>query len=148
MKAEELMIGDWVNVFDSPKQIEGIRKFRNGDEIVYYDGDNGNFIKSVTPIPLTAEILEKNGFVREEFKKSPYVDWYKLVYSAYPNKDTELVETNIVKENNDIVGIACAKMMHTSQRLFRIEKYKEMNIYVHELQHALKLCGINKGIVL
>lgn len=118
---------------DEPSVLWNIEKER-GDEIL--------------PIPLTPEILEKNGFVKEEFKESPYVDWYKLVYSAYPNKETELVEVNIVKENNEIVGIACAKMMHTNQRLFRIEKYREMNIYVHELQHALRLCGIDKEITL
>ena len=65
MKAEDLMIGDLVNVFDVPKQIEGIRTFKNGDEMVYYDGDNGNFIKNVTPILLTEEILEKSSWKKQ-----------------------------------------------------------------------------------
>ena len=75
MKVEDLMVGDWVNVFDVPKQIEGIRKFKNGDEIVYYDGDNGNFITSVTPIPITPEYLEKNGFSSKPNKEHTY-DYY------------------------------------------------------------------------
>ena len=78
MKVEDLMIGDWVNVFDVPKQIEGIRTFKNGDEMVYYDEDNGNFIKSVTPIPLTEEILEKNGWKKQiwwRYKQSNVVTY-------------------------------------------------------------------------
>jgi len=151
MEATDLMIGDWVQSFGEPHKIIGIKTdtpypyIKTNMSDTWYEWGMKDLADG---IPLTPEILEKNGFVKEEFKESPYVDWYKLVYSAYPNKETELVEVNIVKENNEIVGIACAKMMHTNQRLFRIEKYREMNIYVHELQHALRLCGIEKEIEL
>ena len=61
MKAEELMIGDWVcTEHDStPRQIDWIRT-----------GEVGLFWNKVVtppylvPIPLTPEILEKNGFER------------------------------------------------------------------------------------
>lgn len=151
MKATDLMIGDYIQdlagdlcqVIVIDRQVAQVETLTG-----VHQGDTTRYLHEAEGVPLTPKILEKNGFVKEEFKESPYVDWYKLVYSAYPNKETELVEVNIVKENNEIVGIACAKMMHTNHRLFRIEKYREMNIYVHELQHSLRLCGIDKEITL
>lgn len=127
MKAEDLIIGDWVNVFDSPKQIEGIRKFRNGDEIVYYDGDNGNFIKSVTPIPLTPEILEKNGF--NKLTEPPYITYYELGLNEYMNKVLWYKGSIVIGYEGDNVYLCDCE-------------------YVHELQHALKDNGIEKEIVL
>ena len=66
MKANELMIGDWVyynpNVFiedeyEPTKPIK-ITKITSGEDIdLAIEG-------CYSPIPLTAEILEKNGFVR------------------------------------------------------------------------------------
>lgn len=127
MKPEDLMIGDWVNVFDSPKQIEGIRKFRNGDEIVYYDGDNGNFIKSVTPIPLTPEILDKNGF--NKLTEPPYITYYELGLNEYMNKVLWYKGSIAIGYEGDNVYLCDCE-------------------YVHELQHALKDNGIEKEIVL
>ena len=124
MKVEELMIGDWVNAFDVPKQIEGIRTFKNGDEIVYYDWDNGNFITSVTPIPLTKEILEKNGFKKHRYY-GYFIEQSNSGYYIYFDNNY----LSIHQSGYDIIEFAWCE-------------------YVHELQHALKLCGIEKEIVL
>ena len=77
MKANELMIGDWVIFGDEPLKVQHI--YNNGyDDIVaeiVEDGTNeyGVYeeIKDVpvvycSPIPLTPEILEKNGWKRRE----------------------------------------------------------------------------------
>lgn len=135
MKVTNLMNGDWVNVFDTPKQIEGIRKFRNGDEIVYYDGDNGNYIKTVTPIPLTSEILEKNGFNRLDQIASvePY-------YWFFFNKETEVK----IKAFNTIyrgLWVECVNPVNNATI------YKQCE-FVHEFQHVLRLCEIEKEIIL
>lgn len=135
MKVTNLMNGDWVNVFGIPKQIEGIRKFRNGDEIVYYDGDNGNFIKGVTPIPLTSEILEKNGFNRLDQIASvePY-------YWFFFNKETEVK----IKAFNTIykgLWVECVNPVNNATT------YKQCE-FVHEFQHVLRLCEIEKEIIL
>ena len=67
------MVGDWVKLFDKyPAKVEAI-----GDTEVYLLDDDGvrwnvgyAFIK---PIPLTPEILEKNGFVcSEKSSRKPY----------------------------------------------------------------------------
>ena len=67
MKPEELMIGDWVMVAECvadahfiyyPDKVESIR-----DGLVGLESDElETIIERITPIPLTAEILEKNGF--------------------------------------------------------------------------------------
>lgn len=125
MNNKDLMIGDWVNVFGNPKQMEGIREFRNGDEVVYYDGDNGNFIENLTPIPLTSEILEKNG------------------WKSYSHEDTPIFGM--------IQGfeIVLAWMDYYWQLCVDGTVYRKIKIrYVHELQHVLSLCEIEKEIIL
>lgn len=126
---DSLQIGDWVNVFGTPKQIEGVRKFRNGDEIVYYDGDNGNFIENVAPIPLTKEILLKNGF--EDFAGGGCI-------IKEPEDDEEPI---YIWNGNDSIYVVdyCSLNKYT---------YIKECKYVHEFQHELKSCGIKKEIVL
>ena len=128
---DSLQIGDWVNVFENPKQIEGVRRFRNGDEVVYYDGDNGSFIKDVTPIPLTSDILEKNGFeVSSEHAR---------YYFEEEGEKYEFVLRKMYFIDNPKV-----------QNGWSFYAFNVITLvdYVHELQHALKLCKIEKEIIL
>lgn len=136
MKAEELMIGDLVNVFDVPKQIEGIRTFKNGDEMVYYDGDNGNFIKSVTPILLTEEILEKSS-------------WKKQIWWRYKQSNviTYDIANGFYLEVSD-TGFALVDNCSDDGDYGYVSNWITDINYVHELQHALKLCVIEKEIIL
>jgi hypothetical protein len=133
MKVTDLMVGDWVNVFSIPKQIEGVKKFRNGDEMVYYDGDNGNFIKAVTPIPLTEEILEKNGFKEDSETNGIYWRPDCRKFCVVKELDTWYFAFRVLGETVDkSSGCICIS---------------ECN-YVHKLQHKLKDLEIEKEIVL
>ena len=136
MKPEELQIGDWVNVFDVPKQIEGIRTFKNGDEVAYYDGDNGNFIENLTPIPLTSEILEKNGF-----KKKVWWKHRKSDVTTYVIGDGFHIE---LSENEFWLVDNCSDDGDYGYESNGIVEIK----YVHELQHVFKLFKIDKKIEL
>ena len=53
MKVNELMVGDWVKVTttDQPRKISGT------NDMLFHD--------DYEPIPLTEEILVKNGFVKD-----------------------------------------------------------------------------------
>ena len=121
MKANELMIGDWVRCTD-PKpfrieQIDGV------EEQVY--GDDGFFVDTgdLRPIPLTAEILEKNGFD---------MDGYVVHF-----KEDEHYMLEMVFEDDEL------------RWTINCDEYTIMNFeYVHELQHALRLCGVEKEIIL
>ena len=118
MKAEEMMLGDWVSFNGEPVKVEHIISGINEDD---YD-----------PIPITAELLEKNGFERrkldggaEEFVIAD--DYYDIV----------------VYEWSDSIWVfryECTEMNTPhEQRVFG---------YVHNLQHALRENGIDKEIVL
>lgn len=107
MKAIELMIGDWVTMNGNPVRITRLTEF-------------GEY-QNIAPIPLTAEILEKNGF--EKIGTS-------YQYIARPGLYIRLI------------GISSKHLsLQIASRYIGLE-------YVHELQHALRLCGIDKVIVL
>lgn len=146
MKANELTIGSWARRRFTYKdtgreviidfQVTELRK--NGDALYVWgestDGRRGNMgrIDQIEPIPLTPEILEKNGFEflyssvpggslqEQRRKKVDTYKWHGLVI-------------NYFHENSDF------QIMDIRRARFN---------YVHELQHVLRLCGIEKEIVL
>lgn len=139
MKAEELMIGDWV-------------KFPNGIEKIidlpYIEGRGicASFAASATlfpvkvdelePVPLTKEILEKNGFEKLDFSHYHINDRTLVLDADGTWEDTTwhwvVTEMSTNAKGHDVV----------------LDYYVATINYVHELQHALKLCGIDKEIVL
>lgn len=115
MKATDLMVGDWVCLkddvqYESPMKVDGILVHNISLEGEGFLGDADEII---SPIPLTAEIMEKNGFNR--YYES---NFYSLL-------------------NGFNVAIADEHYI-TSAFNVDITVY-----YVHELQHALRLCGFN-----
>lgn len=134
MKIEDLMIGDWVmlNYDISYKtgeslytnvRITGINE--DGTiNVSMHDGDSWNS-DLIYSIPITKELLEKNGFETHQSGVRMFLahDDYRLCY--YLNS------SNRFTSFNNIDGSLVQKVI----------------VNVHELQHALKLCGINKEIV-
>lgn len=134
MKTTELMIGDWVRCTD-PKpfrieQIDGV------EEQVY--GDDGFFVDTadLQPIPLKGEIMEKNGFNNRHrrwmWKKKD--NYCRIKVSFAPKLE---IEGEIFDEPPICLQVDGAT--------FSLKIIVE---YVHELQHALKLCGIEKEITI
>lgn len=115
MKTNELMIGDWVMLTDPINNGEKVQvKEIHGDGYITVDGA---ITKMFEPIPLTAEILEKNGF-NETFWGGEWTN-NKVDFILIEHSDGfRVIDTNIVLSG------------------------------VHQLQHALRLCGINKEIIL
>lgn len=83
------------------------------------------FGRDLEPIPLTSEILEKNGFVGE-------LSDCGIDYSS------EVYKLRIIRRRNDEGWTIYANH-------FGLDK---KDLFVHELQHALRLCGIEKEIKL
>lgn len=126
MEAEELMIGDWV-------------KFPIGNDKVvdlpYIEGRGvcASFAASATlfpvevyklePIPLTPEILEKNGIEKD----GPAPQGLQVWATRVGGRRFKIFEW---------VASGTFVVFDTEIR------------YVHELQHALRLCGIEKEIVI
>lgn len=147
MKANELMVGDWIYAIDDNGEKHPCRA--NNLEYDYINKRDGFCVDfygtgynpelpdvafNVEPIPLTSEILEKNGFVKYDggYKifKSNDENYYFGFESIFFNEEINLL--NVTKETCD-------------GKQTSIKGYFN---YVHELQHALKLCGIEKTIEL
>jgi hypothetical protein len=121
MKINELMIGDWVYNKHHKKNIQ-IQPY---DFFVHGHGNNGTFAVSSTivsgrdlvPIPLTEEILVKNGWRKESTTiDGDYANWHG--------------EIPICQEDDEF-------------------NYERIELtYVHQLQHLLRLAGVQKEIEL
>ena len=138
MKANKLLNDIYVyfNCFDGSKITVKVTWFK--DNIVYGISEYGTHwcpISKIEPIPLTTEILEKNGFTKSTpppgiharcYNLNNKKDRYNLTISDY-NKYKRLL-LDIDSEDSECFNIKCD--------------------YVNKLQHALRLCGIEKEIVL
>jgi hypothetical protein len=119
MKVDEVMLGDIVSVSGRPIHVT-LAVLNNWSD-------------SIEPIPLTPEILEKNGFVKGDtmdFEDEIYC--VELFNIHYDNEERRFWVCNFFESEYGTCEI---------NHLFQIK-------HVHQLQHALKLCGINKEIEL
>lgn len=124
------MIGDWV--YDTHNRQNG-RVQEIGSGMVMLNCNDLYEFDEIEPIPLTKDILEKNGFSHNEIWHNSYVDIEKYhidVQFGYGGK----VDNIRIRENGKDSVIPSEK---TNLYLAHIE-------YLHELQHAMKLCRIDK----
>ena len=144
MNVEELMLGDWVYGYDGewkPICVKQIMGFHPSIVAVHTYGYQPDQIK---PIPITPEILEKNGFVMAER------DGVAVRYSF---------ATDLHKPTQTAIQFAFYDGGVSADTLFKCwtspkdcDGINDLHIcdlkFVHEMQHALRLCGIEKEIVL
>lgn len=130
------MLGDWVrHGFGHEGKVTAI----DSDVVTVYDKgfDDGDGHCEVTfawneikPIPLTAEILDKNEFKCEEIIQR---HWISEGGRILLKNDESLISSNnkwsVHVDNEDMQSIG----------------YFEIT-YIHELQHVLRLCNIDKEI--
>lgn len=130
MKATDLMIGDWVYCSQDGCEGHQVDLIDLGNEEVGLDGEIDIF-ENIIPIPLTSEILEKNGFE----VSSEHVRYY-------------------FEEEGEKYEFVLRKMYYINppkvQKGWAFYAFNVLTLvdYVHELQHALRLCGIDKEITL
>lgn len=141
MKSEELQIGDWVcaagPVIDGEERTTPpMRVVSIGETWVCLriDPEQGDpfeeDIEDIRPIPLTADILMANGFCHARYGHYRY----ECVI------DESTGETIRAAANKE--GIMCIDIFRPKASIFLLTPY------VHQLQHALRLAGINKDIKL
>ena len=167
MKATDLMIGDWVlyrpgwidddtkvPVYESKEGIP-VRLTCIYDDVAQYDDvlPDGtiNTIEvadfELFPIPISPEILEKNGF--KQIDKGGEVcitgEWW---WGEEGKRNFTIVTITFYKGLNSGVRIL-TKIETDCSYESGINMIHSCDIEsVHELQHALKLCGIEKEMVL
>ncbi len=125
LSTKDLMVGDWVSLskgnWSENRQVELI-DIEMIAESVYF----------AAPITITQEILEKNGFENigddtYQLEEKPYWFWVDFFNHQYGCEyDTSTHEYEDDEHRLKLYGIPS----------------------VHELQHALRLCGIEKEIEL
>ena len=140
MKSTELMVGDLVLLFgDTPARVDAI-----GDTKVYvYEKERGDWhvgYEHIKPTPLTAEILEKNGFTRSTRNGG----YYLYADESYSNQTMEIILFHVDSEYNSNQLHICYAVSSSDHVMLHLMSCN----HVHELQHALRLCGIEKEIVL
>lgn len=136
MRIEELSVGDWVCIKSKDKIIE-IAQINGQTEKVRAFGREHFFdlygLSDIDPIPLTPEILEKNGFC----PPPKHCGYHHLTVG---NKEVFVCIDNGFSE-----------FSHYSKGFVSDEEYINKleishSMSVHELQHALRLAGIEKEI--
>lgn len=115
LTAAELMVGDWIMYGDKPVQVLQLTADKE--------------YKEFSVIPITPEILEKNGWHKFQMYYRLGID--KQQYMEYYPHLGRLQRIYKHKDNKEEVVFTCGALS-----------------YVHLLQHALKLCGISKEIVI
>ena len=145
MKVTDLMIGDWVNARDEeggendgeiivnkyPIQIEA-----NYGETILDNNGCERVDKDMEPIPLTHDIIKANGFeLTEVGDNGPGTPRQNL--NRYEKHECKTKWRDITMWYDRMTKNWC---------LHGINSIK-LN-YVHELQHAMRLCGIDKEITL
>lgn len=128
MKREELMINDIVfDYTNSPVKVCAV-----GQDIVVKNSFGVGSLEpnELSPIPLTGEILMKNGFVGVEL-----TDSYEL------NTDYYEIEVWNYSDGLWVVNVHWIEFSSTPESKATVS-------YVHQLQHLLRLCGIEKKIEL
>lgn len=145
LRAKDLMVGDRVLLFgDKPVKVDCI-----GNVEVYLSDENGIdwrvTYEHIKPIPLTTEILEKNGFKKAES------DFLSQTW-AWAEKSEKIYGrwVQITFYNKPINGVSYLTKIETcSQKGDGVDHIHSCDIEsIHELQHALRLCGINLEIKL
>lgn len=116
--AKEQMIGDWVNIVEDGRILKPIKVWGVSGDKSYYQ-----------PIPLTPEILTKNGF--------------KIGYGEHRGNE------GFIDDVNKHYYVKVNRWSHDKNEVGHCEVWnvcidQHSPIYVHELQHALRLCGLWK----
>lgn len=121
MKIEELSIGDWVMYRNREWQVCSLYQFTGEVGLWRNDSQICENVADLHPIPLTPGILEKNGIcLLETFEDG------EIMY-ACPS-------FSVLQRRNFKHWKICTPSMWVHIR------------YIHQLQHALRLAGIEKEI--
>lgn len=124
MKIEELSVGDWVMYRNREWQVCSLYQFTGEVGLWRNDSQICENVADLTPVPLTPEILEKNGCLHTAENRI-LCDWFdgRITVRKYNNREWYEL----------FVG--------SNQMKFKL-------MFVHQLQRAMKLAGIEKEIIL
>ena len=123
MKASKLMLGDWVMMNSGPARVFKLSE----DEIIFYDKFGSGISCGCDGIPLTTEMLEKNGFEHKRYEDAEYycitTDFYDITIEELSDS-IWLARYDCTEIDMPFEQVACS--------------------YVHQLQHFLRLVAMDE----
>lgn len=131
LSADQLMVGDWIYNNDS-ETIEKVNCILY--EVIHTNCFDDVSLDDVSPIRITSEILEKNGFERRKEKKDEYREIEYFTWS-----DSNFCKIHFINGFGWFVYV---------KNFTEGKEFRGFCNAVHELQHALKICEIEKEIKL
>lgn len=131
LKISDLSVGDWVRYRDREWEVCSIYQFTEEVGLFRKDSQICESIEDIESIPITAELLEKNGLYRHE-------------------RDADNPEI-IVLSNHFIMArtytdVDWWRVLIYDEELPSRELFNGIIYSVHQLQHALRLAGVEKEI--
>jgi hypothetical protein len=145
LKISDLSVGDWIQDKNGIyAKVLGIENWSNGYSLnIELHGVNVGVtpLTSAHPIPITAEALEKNGFMRCSVEFNIYE------YTTLLGKmlRTTQVRLNAPQQISVFVHDTTIERGYYHREKISVSILKD-KVYIHELQHALRLAGVEKEI--
>lgn len=145
MRQNDVMVGDLVYFKKKPMVVEGFLD-RNDNRTILCSSVDSNLVRSIlgyrctelSPIPITDDFLFNNGFVRREIG---HKDKYEKPLKGTDGYDGKLV---YVIDCTYHLSIWKYGQYNTHSKVFCMEGIK----YVHELQHAMKMCRFDYNFLI
>lgn len=145
MNREDLMIGDLVNFNGTIDKVQEILFVEGKGYCASFAASATLFpisLDKITPIPITPELLLNNGFLVQNEKHQIYnlrVDDERLLFPD--NIKMQAIVKTHYKEH--------PKGQYEFTWVLDCPWLESLKLqYVHEFQHALKLCKFNKDIII
>lgn len=138
MDINELMIGDWMKV---TKTAEDGHTSTEVKRLEYSDFECAHFYPEniiIEPIPITPEFLTKNGFIINEYV--PINKHWMLDHDESVNGS--IIFTHMIVDG----GLPADKRTGYCCGPLGMVDWKNL-LYVHEMQHGLRVVGNNKELV-
>ena len=131
MKVTDFKIGDLVNFGGEKAKVMSTSFIdKNSIAVQYLDGDKGiwgaNLLDEIDGIPLTEEILEKNG-------------WKKYYENEWTNPNFANLHASFINEGEWVITIRNGETVDNVLTDIR---------YVHELQHILWVIGEDDNLTI
>ena len=163
MECKELMVGDWMLINGVPHRIQAIDSIDaeiQADDTMYYVGeDRYHSEDEISGVRITSEILEKNGFnsrltpLEEALSElDDFDDDFRE-----DNEDTNVRSDAFFKEHWSYTDEGVELHLYSSDDLkkgnlfvdeLHLNRHLEFTfqdcLYVHQLQRALRFCGLNE----
>ena len=141
LKISDLSVGDWVRYDGRDYQVKSIHGDFESVTLIGNKEQRDESIYDIHPIPISSEILETNEFRRCSVEFSIY-EYTTLLGKILRTTQVHLTTPqciNVFLHDTTFERGYCQREK-TSVHILRDE------LYVHDIQHALRLAGLDKEI--